>query len=191
VYYAGQYRFAQEVPGLVKDAVFLPNLDDLARGDYFEKNDGYAYGYTIVEFMLKEYGPPRVREFIQTYPDYSILGLKSQMEFEQNWKNYLRNHYGNPPPLPEWLNNQEDYFQTTLSPNPVNDYAKLEFFAAGDDEFVLRVLDPWGELMQTLFHRPIKNGFHAFRIDATAFPAGIFYLELIQGRHRQLVKFTK
>ena len=191
VYFAGQYRFAQEVPGLVREKVFLPELDDLAETDYFEKNHGYALSYTIVEYILKRNGKAGLKHLIQEYPSFSSLGLLSQMSFEQEWHQYLKEHYGNPPPLPEWQDSNNDIFQATLTPNPVRDFAKLEFFATSDDEFALRVLDPWGNRMQTLFHRPISTGFHAFRIDASSFPAGIFYIELEQGKNRQLIRFTK
>ncbi|MCD6346750.1 MAG: hypothetical protein J7L96_04945 [Bacteroidales bacterium] len=191
VYYAKQYRFSQEVPGLVRDMLFLPDLNDLEDTESFERMHGYALSYTIVEFMLREYGGDRVRAFIRQYPDYNTLGIKSKMELENAWHAYLEENYVDPPALREWLDNRDDIFQATLSPNPVTDNSKLDFFAASDEVFTLQVLDPWGRRMQTLFQRPLKPGFHSFRISAAKFPAGYFYLLLIQGGSKQVIRFTR
>ena len=190
VYHAGQYRFAQEVPGLVRERIFFPSLNTLSESEGFDREHGYSLSYTIVEFMMREYGPERVRAFIKNYPNYNVLGLRSEMELENAWHYYLKYNYADPPALQQWVDHNENIFHATLDPNPVLEYAKLDFTAMGDEDFILRVLDPWGRRMQTLFYRPIIAGFHTFRIDATKFPDGIFYLEMTHGDSQQLIRFT-
>jgi len=191
VYYAGQRQFARQVPGIIRASRYLPALSDLEDQRYFQENDGYSFSYTIVEYLISDYGQRGLKEFLIDYPDYQLLGLMSDMQLENAWHRYLSKKYLNPEPIKRWHENHENVFEASLFPNPMSADAKLEFFTVDDGLFSLRVLDPWGESMQSLFRRPLKNGFHGFNIDAKMFPAGIYYLEMVQGQKVQLIRFVK
>lgn len=191
VYYARQRQFAREVPGILRSRSFLPTLTELADQESFERNRGYPLAYTLIEFVVREMGEYRLQKFLVNYPDYSALGFLSEMQLENAWHRYLETQYLNPPPLQKWLDNQTNVFEASLSPNPVIDKSNLEFVTTGDQLFSLRLLDPWGEPMQHLFHRPLRSGFHGFQIDASQFPPGVYYLELQSGRDLQIIRFVR
>jgi len=189
VYYAGQTEFKREVPGVLRSRLTFPTLSEFNDPELFEQKRGYAISYTLLEFMIQRYGEQALIAFVQNYPDYELLGTMSEMQIQLEWQEYLRDNYINPKPLQKWLDYRDNVFESTLSPNPVRDYAHLEIFTGEDGMFSLKVLDLWGGLIQVLFQRPLTNGFHEFSIDAGKFPPGIYYLELQQGRRIQLIRF--
>ena len=191
VFYAGQRNFVREVPGVLRSSPTPPTLAEFDDPKFFEQKRGYAISYTIVEFMIQRFGREALIAFIQNYPDYDFLGAMSAMQLQLEWQEYLGDNYINPKPLQRWLDYSENIFETTFSPNPVRDYARLEFLAIEDGVFSIKILDFWGGIMQNLFQRPMTNGFHEFRIDASNFPPGIFYLEMQQGKRIQLIQFNK
>jgi hypothetical protein len=191
VYYAHQRQFARQVPGIIRARQQLPLLREFEDQRLFERNNGYPLSYTIVEFIISEYGEFALKEFLIDYPDYGSLGLMSEMQFENAWHRYLSRKYLDPEPIQRWYENRENVFEAKLFPNPISSEAQLEFFTGQDGIFSLRVLDPWGEPMQTLYQRPLKNGFHGFKIEAGSFPPGIYYLEMVQKQQVQLIRFIK
>lgn len=191
VYYAGQTEFRREVPGVLYSRLTAPALEEFEDPDLFEQKRGYALSYTIVEFIIDKYGRDALSAFVQNYPDYAFFGTMSKMQMQLEWQEYLSDNYINPRPLQRWLDYRENIFETNLSPNPIIDYARLEIFTGEDGLFTIKVLDLWGGFMQMLFQRPMINGFHEFRIDASNYPPGIYYLELQQGKRTQIIRFTK
>lgn len=191
VYYARQRQFAREVPGILRSRPFLPSFEELSDQLSFERNKGYPLSYTIIEFLVHEFGEYSLQKFLVGYPDYSALGFMSSMQLEAAWHQYLDSRYLNPPPLQKWMNYQQNVFEVTFTPNPVDHKARLDFVTTDDQIFQLLLLDPWGDPMQKIFQRPLRGGFHGFEIDASQFPAGVYYLELSAGNDLQLIRFEK
>lgn len=191
VYFARQRQFIREVPGVLRGRIRIPTLSELNIRESFENERGYALSYTILEFIVKRYGREALSAFVQHYPDYEYLGVMSDMQLEYQWQNYLRDNYINLPPLQRWLDYRDNIFDAVFRPTEVRDFAKLSFMTQEDGAFSMMVLDPWGELMQVLFQRPLKNGYHEFRIDAGNFSPGTYYLELRHGNKIQVIRFVR
>ena len=189
VYYAGQSRFAREVPGLVRGRTVLPGLASLSDKEKFAARHGYQLSYTIIEMVEQFAGQEGISRWVREYPDHSALGLSNLSELESLWHRHLETRYRNPEPLKGWVENSGGPFQVSFEPNPVKDFGELKFTLLNAENFTLDVLDPWGNKMQTLFTKRIEPGFHGFRIDARAFPPGIYYLLLSTSDQEQLVRF--
>ncbi len=190
VYYAGQMRFAQEVPGLVKDLNILPSLQSISNPDTFADRNGYPLSYTIIEMVEEFAGQSGISRWVKEYPDCSALGIRGLSELEDLWHHHLESKYQHPQPLKKWLDNSGNPFQISLDPNPIVDFGEMKFVVPSDGTLYMEVLDPWGRKIQTLFSNNIESGFHGFRIDARKFPPGIYYLELRTADQEQLVRFT-
>jgi len=190
VFYSGQHRFAQEVPGLVKDMSNLPGFFILSDQKRFAKRNGYSLAYTIIEMVDKYSGQGAISRWVREYPDHSALGISSLNELERMWHRHLEEKYVDPPPLPGWSEFAYNTFEAELTPNPIKEYGDLKFYLSDGGLFTIDVLDPWGNKMQNLVSKKIKEGLHGFRIDARNFPSGIYYLELKTVDQKQLIRFT-
>jgi hypothetical protein len=189
VYYAGQKRFTQEVPGIIKDVDQMPSLFSLSDQPRFAQRRGYPLSYTIIEVAVKYAGEAAISRLVREYPDLSALGMTRLTELEEMWHRHLYYKYKNPPPLEGWSEFGDNYFEVSLDPNPVNDLGELRFVTHSQGLFTIDVLDPWGNKMQNLFEERIEAGMHRMKIDARSFLPGIYYLELNSGGQRQLVRF--
>ncbi len=190
VYYSGQKRFAQEVPGLVRNLSVMPGFFILSDHDRFAKRNGYSLSYTIIEMVEEFAGHGGISRWIKEYPDHSALGLSSLSELEAMWHRHLENKYKNPQALDGWSEFGENIFDVSLEPNDIKDFGEMTFFVPERSTFIVDVLDPWGNKMQNLFSQIVNPGIHGFKIDARNFPAGIYYLELKTPDQKQLVRFT-
>ncbi|NYB74158.1 hypothetical protein HZF24_08375 [Sedimentibacter hydroxybenzoicus DSM 7310] len=89
---------AKQIPDktIMKDLIDAgknPSLSDMNSKD-FEKVNGYDFSYTVVEYLVKEYGYETIVAMIETPKKmYEILG-KSLDEFENDWINYLKENWG-------------------------------------------------------------------------------------------------
>ena len=190
VYYSGQHRFTQEVPGIIQHTDNFPSLFSLSDQERFAQRKGYPLSYTIIEVAEKYAGEAAISRWVREYPDYSALGMSSPGELEELWHRHLYYKYKNPPPLDGWSEFAENTFDVRIEPNPIRDFGELSFAARDAGTFTIDLLDPWGNKMQNLFNRRVDRGIHALRIDARNFLPGIYYLELRLGGQRQLIRFT-
>ena len=75
----------------------VPKIMDLENmgAQRFGDNGGYAYSYSIVEFIINQYGYDDLVDLIKSPKDFEkILGL-SQDEFQNKWEVYLKSKYNN------------------------------------------------------------------------------------------------
>lgn len=191
VYYAGQRQYIREVPGILRSRIRYPTFEELNVSELFEGEHGYALSYTILDFIVHRYGQAALSAFVQNYPDYEHLGVMSEMQLEAQWQDHLRDNYINIPPLQRWFDYRENIFDTNFNPIQVIDFANLSFMTNEDGVFTMIVLDPWGQAMQVLFQRRIRSGFHEFRVEASNFPPGVYYLELRLGNKIQVIQFSR
>lgn len=73
---------------------YYPTLSDLEKDTYTFGNDGgYQYSYTIVDYIVKNYGYDKLRDLIKSPFDFlGVLGI-SEGEFQKSWTNYLIQNY--------------------------------------------------------------------------------------------------
>lgn len=93
VYEAGQIdnSLRRFVSNGIKNST-VPSLDDM-NSNKFSDIGGYQYSYTVVEFIVKNYGYDRLIDLIKSPDDFKdILGI-SKEEFEKQWKDYLNKNY--------------------------------------------------------------------------------------------------
>ena len=190
VYYSGQQRFAQEVPGLVMNLKEMPGLFILSDHKRFAQRNGYSLSYTIIEMVEKFVGHGGISRWVKEYPDHSALGLDNLSELEDMWHTHLENKYQNPQAIEGWSEFAVNTFDVRLEPNPIKDFGDIEFVIPERGRLTVDVLDPWGNKIQNLISRNVDAGIQGFRIDARDFPPGIYYLELRSGGQRQLIRFT-
>lgn len=70
----------------------VPSLDDL-KWQLYEVDDGYAFSYTIVEYIVAEYGYEKLIELISSpYNFNTVLGV-DKVVFEENWNSFLKESY--------------------------------------------------------------------------------------------------
>lgn len=74
----------------------LPEFRDLDTGDDFEtffNRDGYQYAYTIVEYIVEEFGYGKLNKFIQTPDRYlEIFGL-TEIQMQEKWIIFISEKY--------------------------------------------------------------------------------------------------
>lgn len=58
----------------------------------FGDGNGYPLSFSIADFILTTHGSKPLANFIQ-HMDYSILGYKSKLEFQNAWHNFLDKYY--------------------------------------------------------------------------------------------------
>lgn len=62
---------------------------------HFAELDGYALSYTIVEYMISEYGYDKLIDLIKSPYDFDEIFSITIEEFEKEWKEYLIKNYNN------------------------------------------------------------------------------------------------
>lgn len=70
----------------------IPQLDSLeSYGTYdtMSENKVYPFSYTLIEYIINEYGIEKLNEFIRSPSDYNNAFGVDKDEFEQAWKDYL------------------------------------------------------------------------------------------------------
>lgn len=72
----------------------IPSLSDL-NGKAFADVGGYHFSYTLVEYIIKEYGYETVIDIIKAQDNMETILGKSLDEFENDWINYLKENWGN------------------------------------------------------------------------------------------------
>jgi len=53
----------------------------------------YTCGYTIIEYILKEYGKNKLIELIESYGDLKIVLNVTDEQFSSNWYNFIKKKY--------------------------------------------------------------------------------------------------
>jgi hypothetical protein len=74
----------------------IPSLDTLesySSYDTMSENKLYPFSYTIVEYIIDEYGIEKLNDFIRSPSEYSDAFGVNKNEFEQAWKEYLKEKY--------------------------------------------------------------------------------------------------
>lgn len=74
----------------------VPSMDTLeSYGSYESMDDNriYPFSYTLVEYIINEYGIEKLNSFIRSPSDYSSAFGVDKDEFEQAWKDYLKRKY--------------------------------------------------------------------------------------------------
>lgn len=54
----------------------------------------YTCGYTIIEYLLKEYGKGKLIELIESYGDIKKVLNLTEEQFSSNWYHFIKNKYG-------------------------------------------------------------------------------------------------
>lgn len=60
------------------------------------RSDGqkiYTCGYTIIEYILNEYGKDKLIELIESYGDLNKVFNLTEQKFSSNWYDYIKNKY--------------------------------------------------------------------------------------------------
>lgn len=89
IYEAGQFNKNQLLSFDIPTLKFLANTSDTP--EWGEKG-GYAFSYTIIEYIIKNYGYEKMRQLFITPDLQKVLGVTEE-EFEVSWKNYLEDTY--------------------------------------------------------------------------------------------------
>lgn len=74
----------------------IPRFGDLDTGDDFEtffNRDGYQYSYTIIEFIVAEFGYDKLKRFIQSPTNYSEVFGITKSQLQEQWISYLMKEY--------------------------------------------------------------------------------------------------
>lgn len=74
----------------------IPSIDTLESYSSYESMDDnqiYPFSYTLVEYIINEYGIEKLNMFIRSPSDYSSAFGVDKDEFEQDWKDYLKRKY--------------------------------------------------------------------------------------------------
>lgn len=79
------------IRGTIKEGIVskcFPTLDELDTGEDFElffAKNGYQYSYSIVEFIIEEFGYDKCLQLLETPDNFEdVLGMKKK-EFEVKW----------------------------------------------------------------------------------------------------------
>lgn len=70
----------------------IPSLDKLNSNEFVSVG-GYALSYTIVEYLVNEYGYDTIISLIKAPRSYKSITGKSKLEFQNAWKYYLKEKY--------------------------------------------------------------------------------------------------
>jgi hypothetical protein len=91
MYEAGMFEGVRETvsQGIQENKIPpLASLDTLDE-EGFEQAGGYAYGYTVVEFVVQTYGKDILAEWVKTPRDYErVFGVTAE-SFEKQWMSWL------------------------------------------------------------------------------------------------------
>lgn len=78
------------------DADEIPTFDDLDTGSDFEtffKRNGYQFSYTMIEFIISEYGYEKLIEFIKSPTDFEGVFEVSKDQLHGQWVRYIKYNY--------------------------------------------------------------------------------------------------
>ncbi len=95
MYEAGMSQGVRETIGKRVQKADLPALDSLETLDEedFAQADGYALGYTVVEYAVQAYGHTILAEWVKTPRDYKrVFGVPKE-RFEEQWMSWLAETY--------------------------------------------------------------------------------------------------
>lgn len=86
------------------DQFYDPNSLEYFKNDRYpqiselnNRSDGqkiYTCGYTLIEYILEEYGKNKLIELIASYGNIEDVLSVTEKEFSDNWHQYLKNKYG-------------------------------------------------------------------------------------------------
>jgi hypothetical protein len=93
------YMAEQHHIGMIKKN--LTNIDNIAEvlfntddSEEFSQNSGYAYSYTVIEYILNRYGENKLQEYFLSQVEEPFETLKvDRNKFIQDWKQYLHQIY--------------------------------------------------------------------------------------------------
>ena len=89
VYEAGSFVPPSSIPNLV--ARRFPTLGEL--NDFSHRPSVYQVGYTIIEFLIAEWGWSAVRQLVVSRGDLeATIGL-TPAEFEARWRRFVESRY--------------------------------------------------------------------------------------------------
>ena len=72
----------------------IPTLAELNNGGTFGDIGGYSFSYTIVEYIVTQLGgSDTLSQFLASGMDYSILGFENELEFQDEWNQYIYINY--------------------------------------------------------------------------------------------------
>lgn len=147
---------------------------------------GATKGGTVVDSTIYNYDPMFVD---YENGDYTLasgsplyyIGFGESTISDLNWAT-------NPPlstdgkPLPGKFSLRQNY------PNPFNPQTTIEFTLDRQGIVVLTVYDILGRQMSTLVNNTLPAGPHAIRMEASSFPAGVYFYELRTNKNIQVRK---
>ncbi|MEW8955492.1 hypothetical protein [Clostridium sp.] len=80
--------------GLVNN--MIPTFKDLDTGEDFEtffKGNGYQYSYTIVEFIIEEFGYEKLYNLIKSPNKFVEIFGVTEVQLQNNWIEYIKKNY--------------------------------------------------------------------------------------------------
>lgn len=75
------------------DSNDVPSLSEMNSSNFSEVG-GYVFSYTAIEYIIENYGYDTIVLLIKTPADLEKILGNSMIEFENNWKRYLKENYG-------------------------------------------------------------------------------------------------
>lgn len=74
------------------DSNDVPSLSEMNSSNFSEVG-GYVFSYTAIEYLIENYGYDTIVLLIKTPTDLEKILGNSMMEFENSWKNHLKENY--------------------------------------------------------------------------------------------------
>ena len=111
VYEAGQFRDPQKFSLFVNGS--YPRLDDL--NDRSKRLNIYDVGYTLIEYILHQYGNDKLIALIKNYGDLPAVLNVSEKEFSKGWYDFVEDRYLKPEDI-----QAQTYFSKKLSNGSIN-----------------------------------------------------------------------
>ncbi len=72
----------------------IPTLNELNNGKTFGDIGGYSFSQTIVGYIVTQLGGSDIlSQFLASGMDYSILGFENELEFQDEWNQYIYINY--------------------------------------------------------------------------------------------------
>jgi hypothetical protein len=100
-----------------------PELERFENSNTFANNSGYAFAYTIAEFIFKTKGSSKLAGFVGN-GSYRDLGYEDKAAFQSAWHTFLDQYYVNTPPPVISISNIRrfgDNWTITYSPHAGSD----------------------------------------------------------------------
>lgn len=121
-----------------------PTLDTL-NTDAFADIDGYPFSQTIAQFISTHFSNEKLRDFIASNLDYSVLGYTDQMQFQNAWFQFLDDYY----PCDLNVEDNDAAKNIVLYPNPAVDNLKI-YFNDPNGKYDIKVYSVEGKLVSYL-----------------------------------------